>query len=271
MLQVEAIGIRHIPRARMLGAYLYAQTIRQPAFLYRIPGGGWDIRLYEPALKRYPHLRYTSLLAQGVGPQLVTVPNLLNLTLSAASALLAGAGLALGAVTSALSPTVPAGEVSSQSPVAGTQVLTGTSIALVISEGVIVTLPILVGLTQTQAQSEVAALGLISEISYTNSLTVPPNIVVTQFPAAGTQLLQGSIVALVISLGPQVAPIAPPQPVLKVTSRNFNLLEMVEREWGASFKEPDHRVYSFGGGKRNFDSTDMGSTGIYRPPGTTQQ
>ena len=55
--------------------------------------------------------------------------------------------------------------------------------------------------------------------------------------------------------------------VFKVTTREFNLLELVEREWGASFREPDHRVYNFGGGKRAFDSTDMGFTGIYGPYG----
>ena len=269
MLQVEAIGVRHIPRARILGAYLYALNIRQPALLYRVPGGGWDTRLYEPALKRYPHLRYTSLLAQGVGPQLVTVPNVVNETLAQVTSILNGAGLSLGTVSSALSPTVPLGEVISQSPVAGTQVLSGTSIALVISEGVVITLPILVGLSQSQAQQTLASLGLIAQISYANSQTIPVNIVISQFPAPGTQLMQGSVVAIVISLGAFV-PLPPPTQILKVTTQNFNLLELVETEWGASFQDPDHRVYVFGGGKRNFDSTDMGSTGIYRPPGTVQ-
>jgi hypothetical protein len=61
---------------------------------------------------------------------------------------------------------------------------------------------------------------------------------------------------------------SPPLPVtLRVTTQQFNLLELVERQWGASFREPDHRVYVFGAGKRNFDSTDMGFTGIYGPQG----
>lgn len=49
----------------------------------------------------------------------------------------------------------------------------------------------------------------------------------------------------------------------QVTSRNFSLLEMFERSWGAEWAQPDHAVYRFSGG-RNFDSTDMGTTGIYR-------
>lgn len=51
----------------------------------------------------------------------------------------------------------------------------------------------------------------------------------------------------------------------QVTSREFSLLEMVERSWGPSFRAPDHGTYVFSNGRR-FDSTDMGTTGIYRPP-----
>jgi hypothetical protein len=42
---------------------------------------------------------------------------------------------------------------------------------------------------------------------------------------------------------------------------------MVEREWGSAFNAPDHAVYVFGGGVRKFDSTDIGTTGIYQRPG----
>lgn len=50
------------------------------------------------------------------------------------------------------------------------------------------------------------------------------------------------------------------------TWRTFSLLEMVERSWGSEFRAPDHGIYQFSNGKR-FDSTDMGTTGIYRRPG----
>lgn len=51
-----------------------------------------------------------------------------------------------------------------------------------------------------------------------------------------------------------------------VSTRQFSLLEMVSREWGPEFRSPDHRIYNFTG--RSFDSTDLGFTGIYGPPGT---
>lgn len=40
---------------------------------------------------------------------------------------------------------------------------------------------------------------------------------------------------------------------------------MVIRQWGSEYAAPDHRVYQFSNG-RGFDSTDLGITGIYRPP-----
>ena len=51
----------------------------------------------------------------------------------------------------------------------------------------------------------------------------------------------------------------------QVTTRTFSLQEMVERSWGPQFRAPDHGIYQFSNGKR-FDSTDMGTTGIYRRP-----
>jgi hypothetical protein len=49
-----------------------------------------------------------------------------------------------------------------------------------------------------------------------------------------------------------------------VTSRSFSWKEMVIRMWGSEYAAPDHRIYQFSNG-RNFDSTDIGITGIYRP------
>lgn len=58
----------------------------------------------------------------------------------------------------------------------------------------------------------------------------------------------------------------PPNLGKPVTTRQFSLLEMVERAWGSEFRAPDHRVYEWSN-SRGFDSTDMGTTGIYRRPG----
>lgn len=52
-----------------------------------------------------------------------------------------------------------------------------------------------------------------------------------------------------------------------VATRQFSWKEMVIRQWGSEFSAPDHRIYQFSNG-RNFDSTDLGTTGIYRRPTT---
>ena len=75
------------------------------------------------------------VISTGPPPAPVEVPDVVGLTQSAAQASLTSAGLLLGAVTQQPSETVPAGEVLSQSPVAGTSVAVGTAVSLVVSSG----------------------------------------------------------------------------------------------------------------------------------------
>ena len=62
-------------------------------------------------------------------------PNVVNATQAAATAAITGAGLTLGAVTTASSATVPAGSVISQNPAAGAASRVGQPVALVVSTG----------------------------------------------------------------------------------------------------------------------------------------
>ena len=70
-----------------------------------------------------------------VATQLVTVPDLRNMTQADAGALLAQSNLKPGAVNQISDPTVPSGEVVSTNPIAGTQVAAGTSVILYVSSG----------------------------------------------------------------------------------------------------------------------------------------
>jgi MBG domain (YGX type)/PASTA domain/Bacterial Ig-like domain (group 3)/Dockerin type I domain len=65
----------------------------------------------------------------------VAVPNVVGETQAAASSAITGAGLAVGNVTTASSSTVAAGSVISETPAAGTQVATASSVNLVVSSG----------------------------------------------------------------------------------------------------------------------------------------
>lgn len=48
----------------------------------------------------------------------------------------------------------------------------------------------------------------------------------------------------------------------KVSTRDLNWLQLVQRAWGAEFTAPDHGIYEFSNGRR-WDSTDRGLTGLY--------
>jgi uncharacterized protein YhjY with autotransporter beta-barrel domain len=66
----------------------------------------------------------------------VAVPNLVGLSQAQAAAALQGAGLSLGMVSRAKSPTVPYNLVASQTPAANASVAAGSAVAIVISNGV---------------------------------------------------------------------------------------------------------------------------------------
>jgi hypothetical protein len=74
-------------------------------------------------------------LVVSTGPAQVAVPNVVGSTQAAASTAITNAGLVVGTVTNASSGTVASGSVISESPTAGTQVTTGSSVNLVVSTG----------------------------------------------------------------------------------------------------------------------------------------
>lgn len=49
-----------------------------------------------------------------------------------------------------------------------------------------------------------------------------------------------------------------------VTTRQYSWDNMARQAWGTEFAAPDHNIYNFTGG-RSFDSSDLGTTGIYDP------
>jgi len=74
-------------------------------------------------------------LVISLGPANVAVPNVVNLTQAAATTAIVNASLVVGAITSANSATIAAGNVISQNPAAAALVAPGSAVALVISLG----------------------------------------------------------------------------------------------------------------------------------------
>ncbi|MGD8569399.1 MAG: PASTA domain-containing protein [Gammaproteobacteria bacterium] len=145
-------------------------------------------------------------LVVSTGPAATTVatPDVVGLAQADAESAITAVGLVVGTVTTSNSTTVPAGDVISQNPVAGTTVALGSAVDLVVSLGpVTVTTPDVVGLAQADAQSAIVAAGLVvGTVTTANSNTVPAGNVISQSPGAGTTVVEGSAVDLVVSLGP---------------------------------------------------------------------
>ena len=131
----------------------------------------------------------------------VTVPNVIGLTQAAAQTALTTAGLTVGTVITSPSATVPAGQVSSQEPSAGTGVPSGSAVNLVISSGPQgVSVPNVVGQTQAAAQSAITSVGLtVGTVTTAPSTTVPAGNIISQTPTAGTVALLGTAVSFVVS------------------------------------------------------------------------
>ncbi len=144
----------------------------------------------------------------------ITVPNVAGLTQAAAESAVTTLTLSVGTVTQQYHPTVPAGRVVSQSPLAGAKVAAGTAVALVISLGpepAKVQVPSLNGLARAAAETAIVNAGLVvGAVSEQHHATVPLGGVISQNPAAGTLVNPGSSVALVVSLGPPTGNVAVP-------------------------------------------------------------
>src|SRR5271165_3386696 len=140
------------------------------------------------------------------GPQMATVPNVEGLTQDAATTAITAAKLTVGAVTQQTRNTVAAGNVIFQDPASGNSVAQGSQVNLVISSGPpMVTVPKVEGLTQDAATTAITAAKLTGgTVTQQTSNTVATGNVISQDPASGNSVAQGSRVNLVISLGPQM-------------------------------------------------------------------
>ena len=178
------------------------------------PGAGCNLSLsFEPqstgpltstaaftdnALNWSPSAPPQTIMLAGTGT--LSVPNVVGLTQAAATTAITSAGLVVGTTSNASSSTVPIGSVISESPAAGTPVNGGSSVNLVISSGVSV--PNVVSQTQAAATTAITTAGLmVGTTTNASSKTVPIGSVISESPAAGTQVSAGSSVNLVISSG----------------------------------------------------------------------
>ena len=149
------------------------------------------------------------------GKPQATVPDLSNLTQTAAETAISGAGLKVGTVTQQPSTTVATGLVISQSPTAGQKIDKGSTVSFVVSTGSPspspspslspspsasgVSVPNVYGLQSAVAEQQLNAVGL--QVAYRQQANSgqPPGTVLKIRPDAGTVVQSGSTVLLVIA------------------------------------------------------------------------
>ena len=143
-----------------------------------------------------------------VGQSVQTVPNVVGMAQSQATAAITSAGFALGNVTLVYDSTVGAGDVIDQAPAAGVTAPGGTPIALTVSKGPqpsaspqAQAVPDVTGQPQATAVSTLQSAGFTVVVDKLPSTTVPDGTVVDQTPSGGVFASKGSTVTIVVSTG----------------------------------------------------------------------
>lgn len=138
------------------------------------------------------------------GPEMVEVPDVRKKSRAEATDELEEAGFTVK-VTEAPSSVVDKGFVSDQAPRPGESLPKGSDVGIVVSTGVEsteVTIPDVKGLTREDAEQTLRELGLSVIVAENPSNSVPQGAVISQVPAAGDKVAEGTTVGLVVSSGP---------------------------------------------------------------------
>ena len=154
----------------------------------------------------------------GVGPvtpdQSVRMPELASLTLAAARAALAAAGLEVGAVTLQDSA-LPADTVLASLPAMGTRIESGRTVDLVIASGSNA-IPTVLGLTRAAAVTALEAAGFVALTETRADSTAQPDTVLATLPTAQIGLPLGAAVTLIVAITapavPEESPTSAPIP-----------------------------------------------------------
>lgn len=193
---VEAAGSRLGEEGlRYTTSEVYDEVISAGMVVGTDPAAAQQIRRFQPV---------TLLVSRG--PELFSVPNVIQRSLDDAREKMTEAGLATGTVTEEFSEDVPAGQVLAQVPAADADLRRGTPVDLTVSKGPApVEVPVVAGKTEQEAVRLIQEAGLSATVSpeRINSVDVPKGSVAVQTPSSGL-VERGGTVTLTISDGPRM-------------------------------------------------------------------
>jgi beta-lactam-binding protein with PASTA domain len=149
---------------------------------------------------------FPPLEATGAG---LPVPHLVGESATAAQRDLVAAGLGPLEVTELPHPSVPAGQVIAQSPVAGQQLRAGAGVRVAVSAGPPrVLVPDVTGFSADRAESLLRRVGFVVSLQLQES-PVPAGRVIRTEPAPAQSLVLPAEVTMIVSSGPP-PPLLPP-------------------------------------------------------------
>ena len=135
--------------------------------------------------------------------QKVVVPDVTGKTQAEATTQLGGVGLKLVVTGNQPSATYAEGTISSETPTPGESIRKGGQVSVTVSTGKpTVAVPSFVGVPLATATTQINAAGLVvGTVDHQNSSTIAVDAVISSSPAAGTQVVVGTSVNLVVSAG----------------------------------------------------------------------
>jgi beta-lactam-binding protein with PASTA domain len=143
-------------------------------------------------------------LAPATPPSQIAVPDVVGQAEADANTAITDAGL-VAARSEAADDTVPAGNVISQDPAAGTMVDAGATVNIVVSTGpdapATVKVPDVAGKTADEGQQALEAEGFVVDRQDKPSTDVEAGLVIETAPAAGTEAAAGDTVTMYVSTG----------------------------------------------------------------------
>lgn len=163
----------------------------------------------DPSASRPVDRRSAVTLFVSSGPEQVVIPDVKGQSQQDAIAALKEKGLY--AVFQEKASTEPQGTVIDQSPAAGQKIGQGSNVTLFVSNGKVKSVPDVIGLTQVEAETQIAAAGFKPTARQRpTDQQGEDGTVLSQSPGAGAKRNEGSTVTLTI--GKLTTPATPPPP-----------------------------------------------------------